>query len=78
MWACALYGAILCLAALSSSLPVFLLLIGCATGIGVFINAGHGPLGWTFACGSGKLIADLVSGAAPEIDAAPYSLTRLS
>ena len=40
-WACALYGAILCLAALSSSLPVFLLLIGCATGIGVFINAGE-------------------------------------
>ena len=40
-WACALYGAILCVAALSSSLPVFLLLIGCATGIGVFINAGE-------------------------------------
>ena len=39
--ACALYGAILCVAALSSSLPVFLLLIGCATGIGVFINAGE-------------------------------------
>ena len=40
-WACALYGAILCVAALSSSLSVFLLLIGCATGIGVFINAGE-------------------------------------
>ena len=40
-WACALYGAILCVAALGSSLPVFLLLIGCATGIGVFINAGE-------------------------------------
>lgn len=40
-WACALYGAILCVAALSSSLPVFLLLIGCATGIGVCINAGE-------------------------------------
>ena len=40
-WACALYGAILCVAALSSSLLVFLLLIGCATGIGVFINAGE-------------------------------------
>ena len=39
--ACALFGAILCVAALSSSLPVFLLLIGCATGIGVFINAGE-------------------------------------
>jgi len=45
---------------------------------GVFINAGHGPLGWTFACGSGKLAADLVSGAQPEIDPAPYALARLS
>jgi D-amino-acid dehydrogenase len=44
---------------------------------GVFINAGHGPLGWTFACGSGKLAADLITGAKPEIDPAPFSLSRL-
>ncbi len=43
---------------------------------GVFVNAGHGPLGWTFACGSGKLAADLVAGEAPEIDPAPFSLDR--
>ena len=52
--------------------------VGATPVKGVFINAGHGPLGWTFACGSGKLVADLVSGAGPEIDAAPYSLNRLS
>jgi D-amino-acid dehydrogenase len=40
----------------------------------LIVNAGHGGLGWTLACGSGKLAADLVAGRAPEIDPAPYSL----
>jgi D-amino-acid dehydrogenase len=34
---------------------------------GVFINAGHGHLGWTLACGSGRVVADMVSGKRPEI-----------
>ena len=29
---------------------------------GVYLNTGHGTLGWTMAAGSGQLIADLVSG----------------
>ncbi|MCC7486611.1 MAG: FAD-dependent oxidoreductase, partial [Burkholderiales bacterium] len=33
----------------------------------LFLNTGHGTLGWTHACGSGKLIADLISGRKPEI-----------
>ena len=28
----------------------------------LFLNTGHGTLGWTMACGSGRLVADLVSG----------------
>ena len=44
---------------------------------GVFVNSGHGPMGWGYACGSGKLLADLVSGAKPEIDPAPYAPHRL-
>jgi D-amino-acid dehydrogenase len=28
----------------------------------LFLNAGHGTLGWTMACGSGQVIADAVSG----------------
>ena len=31
------------------------------------INAGHGHLGWTLACGSGRVVADMVSGKKPEI-----------
>ena len=45
---------------------------------GVFVNAGHGPLGWTFACGGGKLAADLISGMQPELDPAPFALARFS
>jgi D-amino-acid dehydrogenase len=41
----------------------------------LYLNTGHGTLGWTMACGSGKLLADLVKGRAPEIDPAPYLLS---
>lgn len=34
----------------------------------LFLNTGHGTLGWTMAAGSGRLIADLVTGRTPEID----------
>lgn len=33
----------------------------------LFLNTGHGTLGWTLACGSGKALAGLVSGRAPEV-----------
>lgn len=33
-----------------------------------FLNTGHGTLGWTHACGSGKSIARIVSGLKPEVD----------
>jgi D-amino-acid dehydrogenase len=51
-------------------------IIGCAHVANVYINAGHGHLGWTLAAGSGKLLSQLVSGQAPEIDPAPYSPLR--
>ena len=34
----------------------------------LFLNTGHGTLGWTHACGSGKSLARIVSGLAPELD----------
>jgi D-amino-acid dehydrogenase len=34
----------------------------------LFLNTGHGTLGWTMACGAGRVLADLVSGRQPEID----------
>ncbi len=37
-------------------------IIGATSVPGLLLNTGHGTLGWTMACGSGQLIADLVSG----------------
>jgi D-amino-acid dehydrogenase len=42
----------------------------------LFLNTGHGTLGWTMACGSGRLVADLVSGRRPEIDTEGLFLNR--
>lgn len=43
-------------------------LIGKTRVANLFLNTGHGTLGWTHACGSGKSIARIVSGLAPEVD----------
>jgi D-amino-acid dehydrogenase len=42
----------------------------------LWLNTGHGTLGWTMACGSGRVLADLVSSRAPAIDARPLGLDR--
>lgn len=34
----------------------------------LYLNTGHGTLGWTMACGSGMALADLLSGRRPEVD----------
>lgn len=34
----------------------------------LFLNTGHGTLGWTLACGSGKALADIVSGRKPDVE----------
>ena len=44
----------------------------------LFLNTGHGTLGWTHACGSGKSIAHIVSGMQPEVDFAFVGLERLA
>lgn len=43
---------------------------------GLYLNTGHGTLGWTMACGSGRLLADLISGRKPEVDPADVSIDR--
>jgi len=42
----------------------------------LFVNTGHGHLGWTMAAGSGRLLADLMSGSPPSIDPSPFALSR--
>ncbi len=47
-----------------SNVPI----IGRSRLTNLFLNTGHGTLGWTHACGSGKSIARIVSGLKPELD----------
>jgi D-amino-acid dehydrogenase len=47
-----------------SSVPI----IGGTRYANLFLNTGHGTLGWTLSCGSGAAIADIVSGKKPEVD----------
>ncbi|MBP0445232.1 D-amino acid dehydrogenase [Roseomonas sp. SSH11] len=42
----------------------------------LFTNTGHGTLGWTMACGSGRVLADIVSGRSPDIDVTDLGLSR--
>jgi D-amino-acid dehydrogenase len=47
-----------------SNVPV----IGRTRLANLFLNTGHGTLGWTLACGSGKALADIVSGRKPDVE----------
>jgi len=41
---------------------------GASSDDNLTLNTGHGTLGWTMACGSGRAVADVVPGKTPEID----------
>jgi D-amino-acid dehydrogenase len=47
-----------------SSVPI----LGRARYENFYLNVGHGHVGWTMSCGSGRFVADLVAGRKPEID----------
>lgn len=51
-------------------------IIGSTPIRGLYLNTGHGTLGWTMACGAGRVIADIVSGKEPELDVNGLNLSR--
>jgi D-amino-acid dehydrogenase len=51
-------------------------IVGASDYRNLFLNTGHGTLGWTMACGSGQLIADLVMGLRPAINPNGLDLSR--
>lgn len=55
-------------AGLRPATPSNVPLIGQSRVRNLFLNTGHGTLGWTHACGSGKALADIVSGRVPDLD----------
>lgn len=40
------------------------------------LNTGHGTLGWTMSCGSGRVLADMLSGKKPDVDVSVLSVDR--
>jgi D-amino-acid dehydrogenase len=48
-------------------------IIGATRLPNLYVNTGHGTLGWTMAVGSGRLLADLIAGRPPAIDPQPYA-----
>nr|WP_249139342.1 D-amino acid dehydrogenase [Bradyrhizobium japonicum] len=40
------------------------------------LNTGHGTLGWTMSCGSGRVLADMLSGKKPDIDVSALTVDR--
>ena len=42
----------------------------------LYLNTGHGTLGWTMSCGSAQLLADLMSSKQPAIRADDLSVGR--
>jgi D-amino-acid dehydrogenase len=55
-------------AGLRPATPSNVPLIGRTHYSNLYLNTGHGTLGWTLACGSGAAIADLVSQRSPEVE----------
>jgi len=51
-------------------------IVGATPLANLFLNTGHGTLGWTMACGSASVIADLVSGKVPAIHADDLAVFR--
>jgi D-amino-acid dehydrogenase len=50
--------------------------IGATKVPNLFLNTGHGTLGWTMACGSAHVIADIIGGQKPAIETADLAISR--
>ncbi len=55
-------------AGLRPATPSNVPLVGRTRYRNLFLDTGHGTLGWTMACGSGRALADVIAGRVPEID----------
>lgn len=53
-------------------------IVGATAYRNLFLNTGHGTLGWTMACGSGRLLADLMANKRPQISADGLDISRYS
>lgn len=57
-----------CWAGLRPMTPSSVPILGRARYDNFYVNVGHGHVGWTMSCGTGKFVTDLIMGCTPEID----------
>lgn len=50
--------------------------LGAGEHSNLWLNCGHGAMGWTMACGSARILTDLILGRAPALDLSPYRWDR--
>lgn len=53
-------------------------IVGATRYRNLFLNTGHGTLGWTMACGSGRFLADVIGRKRPQISAEGLDISRYS
>ena len=53
-------------------------IVGATRYRNLFLNTGHGTLGWTMACGSGRYLADLMAKKRPQISTEGLDISRYS
>jgi D-amino-acid dehydrogenase len=63
-------------AGLRPSTPDGAPVIGRTRYANLFLNTGHGTLGWTMACGSGRVVAEMVTGVEPEVSFDDLTIDR--
>ena len=51
-------------------------IVGATAIDNLWLSTGHGTLGWTMAAGTGRLMADLISGKKPEISMEGLTVAR--
>lgn len=51
-------------------------IVGATSYSNLFLNTGHGTLGWTMACGSGRMLADLLASKQPQISTKGLDIFR--
>jgi len=51
-------------------------IVGPARFDNLYLNTGHGTLGWTMACGAARVVSDQIAGVKPEVDATDLSIRR--
>jgi D-amino-acid dehydrogenase len=52
-------------------------LIGATQVPHLWLNLGHGSSGWALSCGSARVLADMIAGKVPAVDASGFDLSRI-